>query len=109
MLLLCCADHLQDKKYCATINVVLSGYTVSNAPSGFPRQITLPFSVCWYKHNGQARARFSFGSCGAGGGESAGPAWLGQLLFFTIWSMCCCRIMVLWVHTPSVCGCLIAV
>jgi hypothetical protein len=76
----CCADLLQDKKYCATINVVLSGYTVSNAPSGFPRQITLPFSVCWYKHNGQASARFNFGSCGAGGGESAGPTWLRRLL-----------------------------
>lgn len=64
----CRVAVLQDKKYCATINVVLSGYTVSNAPSGFPKQITLPFDVCWYKHNGQASARFNFGSCGKGGG-----------------------------------------
>lgn len=61
---------MQNQKYCATINVVLTGYTVSNAPVGFPAQITLPFSVCWYKHNGQATARFNFGSCGAGGGEA---------------------------------------
>lgn len=60
--------RLQDKHQCATINVVLSGYTVSNAPAGFPRQITLPFSVCWYKHNGQAKATFDFGSCGVGAG-----------------------------------------
>lgn len=65
-----CLLLLQDKQYCATINVVLRGYTVSNALAGFPAQITLPFSVCWYKHNGQAKATFDFGSCGAGIGES---------------------------------------
>jgi hypothetical protein len=66
----CCCEWclLQDRNYCATINVVLKGYTVSGAPAGFPAQITLPFTVCFYKHNGQATAKFNFGACGAGGG-----------------------------------------
>ena len=68
MLTVSCAA-MQDKNYCATITVVLKGYTVSGAPAGFPRQISLPFKVCWYKHNGQATAKFDFGTCNNGTGE----------------------------------------
>lgn len=67
----CVRLHLQDKTYCAKISVVLKGYRVSNSPAGFPRQVTLPFDVCWYKHNGQATAKFDFGVCGTGTGEES--------------------------------------
>jgi hypothetical protein len=98
----CCLPFLlQDRNYCATISVVLKGYTVSGAPAGFPTQITLPFTICFYKHNGQATAKFNFGSCGAGGGGHPAPqhacAWTclhmpsKGLSLACMWpKLCCC-------------------
>lgn len=53
---------------CAAITVTVSGYAVSPSPAGLPASLTSSHTVCWYRHDGQASAKFDFQSCADPGG-----------------------------------------
>uniref|UniRef100_A0A383VQ16 Uncharacterized protein n=1 Tax=Tetradesmus obliquus TaxID=3088 RepID=A0A383VQ16_TETOB len=59
------ADNVET---CATITVTVSGYAVSPSPAGLPASLTSSHTVCWYRHDGQASAKFDFQSCADPGG-----------------------------------------